>query len=94
MQNGFYVDLDDQSRICLHRRLNLVVAADLQLAAQTIEMLLIKDHTRMKHETVAAYDGTHAQQFRLLRISHLEDWAGASDQFRRGPLFPDTLAND
>lgn len=53
-------------------------ADDLQTAARVIEMLLISDHTRMK-TAATPYDSTHAQQFRLLPISHPEDWAAASD---------------
>ncbi|MFE9374814.1 hypothetical protein ACFYM2_34285 [Streptomyces sp. NPDC006711] len=42
-----------------------------------IEMLLINDHTRMK-AAATPYDSTHAQQFRLLPVSHPEDWAAAA----------------
>lgn len=50
-------------------------------------MLLIKDHSRMKLEADTPYDSTHAQQHRLLPISHLEDWAAASQEFRDGDFF-------
>jgi hypothetical protein len=57
-------------------------------------MLLIKDHTRMKHEAVTEYDGTRAQQSRLLPISHPEDWAAASKDFRRGTMTPRSSVHD
>jgi len=60
------------------------IEADLQRAAQVIEMLLIKDHTRMKHDASTPYESTHEQQFRLLPISHPEDWAAATESFRQG----------
>lgn len=50
-------------------------------------MLLIKDHSRMKLEADTPYDSTHAQQHRLLPISHPEDWAAASQEFRDGDFF-------
>ena len=49
-------------------------------------MLLIRDHSRMKMEAVTPYDSTHDQQFRLLPISHPEDWTAASDAFKRTQL--------
>lgn len=55
--------------------------------AQVVEMLLIKDHSRMKLEATMPYDSTHAQQHRLLPISHPEEWRGASESFRRGDYF-------
>lgn len=46
-------------------------------------MLLIKDHSRMKLEAATPYDSTHQQQQHgLLPISHPEDWAAASQEFR------------
>ncbi|MFF3864089.1 hypothetical protein [Streptomyces sp. NPDC002209] len=54
-------------------------ADDLQTAVQMIEMLLIQDHSRMKFDAVTPYDSTHRQQFRLLPVSHPEDWAAASE---------------
>lgn len=50
-------------------------------------MLLIKDHSRMKHEARTPYDSTHEQQHRLLPISHPEDWAETSQEFREGDYF-------
>lgn len=49
------------------------IAEDLQAAAQVLEMLLIKDHSRMKFYATTPYDGTHEQQHKLLPISHPED---------------------
>ncbi|GAA2643373.1 hypothetical protein [Streptomyces vastus] len=59
-------------------------AGDLQAAAQVVEMLLIKDHSRMKFYATTPYDGTHEQQHKLLPISHPEDWEVASGEFKRG----------
>ncbi|MGW4878664.1 AbiV family abortive infection protein, partial [Streptomyces sp. NPDC004262] len=53
-------------------------ADGLQTAARVAGMLLISDRTRMT-TAAAPYDSTHAQQFRLLPISHPEDWQAASD---------------
>lgn len=84
-QHGFYVDRDDRGNVRSPSEIGSgTVEADLQRAAQAIEMLLIKDHTRMKHEAVTEYDSTHPQQFRLLPISHPDDWKAASEEFRRG----------
>lgn len=81
-QRGFYVDRDDSgaglSPTSIERG---IIAEDLQTAAQVVEMLLIRDHSRMKMEAVTPYDSTHDQQFRLLPISHPEDWTAASDEF-------------
>ncbi|QYB08229.1 hypothetical protein I1A62_07005 [Rhodococcus sp. USK10] len=62
--------------------------ADLQTAAQIVEMLLIRDHSRMKFEAVTPYDSTHAQQIRLLPVSHPSDWAATSEQFRSNEILP------
>lgn len=84
-QRGFYVDRDHRGVISSPT----VVAMgtneeDLQVAAQVVEMLLIRDHSRMKLDADTDYDSTHAQQFRLLPISHPDDWAAASEDFRSG----------
>lgn len=68
------------------------IDADLHTAAQVVEMLLIKDHSRMKLEATTPYDSTHEQQHRLLPISHPEDWATASQEFRDGDYFKSTEA--
>lgn len=82
-QAGFYVDRDGQGQITSPADVVAgSIAADLQTAAQVIEMLLIKDHTRMKHDASTPYDSTHEQQHRLLPISHPEDWAAAPEWFR------------
>lgn len=84
-QRGFYVDRDDRGNVRSPSEIESgTVEADLQRAAKIIEMLLIKDHARMKHEAVTDYDSTHPQQFRLLPISHPDDWKAASEEFRRG----------
>lgn len=83
---GFYVDLDPSGERVLSPAdiTTGTIADNLQTAAQVIEMLLIKDHSRMKHEARTPYDSTHEQQHRLLPISHPEDWAGASQEFKEG----------
>lgn len=83
---GFYVDLDSSGEAVLSPAdvSAGTIADDLQTAAQVVEMLLIKDHSRMKLETTTPYDSTHEQQHRLLPISHPEDWAAASPEFRDG----------
>lgn len=88
---GFYVDLDSSSKGVLSPAdvSAGTIADDLQTAAQVIEMLLIKDHSRMKLEATTPYDSTHEQQHRLLPISHPEDWAEASEEFRDGGYIED-----
>lgn len=84
-QMGFYVDRTKSGVITAPTDMEAgTIAGDLQVAAQVVEMLLIRDHSRMKLEAVTEYDSTHAQQFRLLPIAHPEDWAAASGDFRRG----------
>ena len=62
------------------------IAEQLQTAAPVVEMLLIRDHSRMKMEAVTPYDSTQEQQFRLLPVAHPADWAAASDEFEAGPI--------
>ncbi len=68
---GFYVDLSEDGESLLSPADIEVstIAHDLQTAAQVVEMLLIKDHTRMKHDAETPYDSTHEQQHRLLPVS-------------------------
>lgn len=88
-QRGFYVDRLENGSVASPTDIEPgTVAVDLQVAAQVVEMLLIKDHTRMQDLPGTLYDSTHAQQGRLLRISHPEDWAAASEQFRRSATDP------
>lgn len=83
---GFYVDLDaDGETVITPANIEAgTIAKDLQTAAQVVEMLLIKDHSRMKLEATTPYDSTHEQQHRLLPISHPDEWAAASQKFRDG----------
>lgn len=83
---GFYVDLQPEDDLLLTPGDigSGTIADDLQTAAQVVEMLLIKDHSRMKLDASTPYDSTHAQQHRLLSVSHPEDWQSASEEFRRG----------
>jgi AbiV family abortive infection protein len=86
-QRGFYVDRDSSGAVLSPTSIEPGnVAEVLQTAAQVIEMLLIRDHSRMKMEAVTPYDSTRDQQFRLLPISHPEDWAAASDEFKKAQL--------
>jgi AbiV family abortive infection protein len=78
-QRGFYVDRDVNGAVLSPTAIPAgTTAEDLQTAARVIEMLLIKDHSRMK-TSATPYDSTHPQQFRLLPVSHPEDWAAAAD---------------
>jgi AbiV family abortive infection protein len=82
-QRGFYVDQGTDGSIKSPAGIEKgTLVQDLQTAARVIEMLLIKDHTRMKHDSAGPYDGTHSTQFNLLPIAHPEDWAAASEEFR------------
>jgi AbiV family abortive infection protein len=85
-QRGFYVDLDDTSgEVRTPRAVDGgSIMEDLRTVAQVIEMLLISDHTRMKHLAVTPYDSTHFLQQRLLPLSHPVEWASAPDSFRNG----------
>ncbi|UPK66465.1 AbiV family abortive infection protein (plasmid) [Rhodococcus pyridinivorans] len=88
-KRGFYVDRDADGTI--HSPADIeagTIADDLQTAAQVVEMLLIKDHSRMKFDATTPYDSTHPQQFRLLPISHPDDWSEASEDFKRDPGVP------
>lgn len=84
--SGFYVDLARSGDRVLSPAdiAPGTIEEDLQLASRVIEMLLIKDHSRMKLEAVTAYDSTHTQQHKLLPISHPDDWDAASEEFKRG----------
>ncbi|WP_032766938.1 AbiV family abortive infection protein [Streptomyces globisporus] len=83
-QRGFYVDQDEDGTILSPTAILAgTTADDLQTAARVIEMLLIRDHTRMK-SAATPYDSTHAQQFRLLPVSHPDDWAAATESLGPG----------
>lgn len=85
-KSGFYVDLGSSGEAVLSPAdvSAGTIADDLQTAAQVIEMLLIKDHSRMKLGTATPYDSTREQHHRLLPISHPEDWAAVSQEVRDG----------
>jgi AbiV family abortive infection protein len=77
-QRGFYVDLNESGTILSPRDVSPDgISEDLQRAAQVVEMLLIRDHSRMKFDAVTDYESAHEQQFRLLPISHPEDFGVA-----------------
>jgi AbiV family abortive infection protein len=78
-KRGFYVDRTADGTVSSPTELSAgTTDADLRTAAQVIEMLLIRDHTRMKHDAATPYDSTHEQQFRLLLVAHPEEWAAFS----------------
>ena len=52
------------------------VAEDLERAARVVEMILIRDHTRMKHDAITEYDSTGEMQWRLMPISNPEEFTG------------------
>ncbi|MFJ8846381.1 AbiV family abortive infection protein [Streptomyces cyaneofuscatus] len=82
-QRGFYVDRDANGAVLSPTAVAAgTTADDLQTAARVIEMLLIKDHSRMK-TSATPYDSTHSQQFRLLPVSHPEGWAAAAGALGR-----------
>lgn len=92
-QRGFYVNRDDYGRLLSPSDTpSGTIAEDLEEAAQVVAMLLIRDHSRMKFEAKTPYDTTHEQQFRLLPISHPEDWAEGSDEYKSRPSTPEPLA--
>ena len=82
-QRGFYVDRDQDDSLHAPTAIEAgAIPEDLQTAAQVVEMLLIRDHSRMKIQAVTPYDSTQEQQYRLLPVAHPEDWAAASKEFR------------
>lgn len=84
-QRGFYVGRDGNGVVLSPTHVEAgTIAEDLQTAAQVIEMLLIRDHSRMKLNAVTPYDSTQEQQFRLLAISHPQEWAAAFDDAENG----------
>jgi AbiV family abortive infection protein len=85
-QRGFYADLgatDGDNRSIEQFQVELT------RAAQVIEMMLIKDHSRMKFDSQLPYDGTHEQQWRLMPVSHPEDFADFIDSVDASKIFDD-----
>lgn len=74
-QQGFYVDLDGDSLSRPDRFAEEHVGDQLVRAAQVIEMMLIKDHTRMQDLDPTRFDDTGAMQWSLLPTSHGDEWA-------------------
>lgn len=70
-QAGFYVDrLDGIVRSSTETTVD-ELTIDLARVARVVEMLLIRDHSRMKFDMAAEdYDSTHDLQTRLLAIAH------------------------
>ena len=81
-QRGFYVDLVDGKVLAPTDMNRDDVSADLGRAAQVIEMMLIKDHSRMKDAPIATYDGTHDLQWRVMPTSHPEEFADFVERIR------------
>lgn len=82
-QRGFYVDVDADGAIGTPANYDVDgIGEDLERAAQVVEMLLIRDHSRMKFDATTPYDSTHQQQFRLLPVSHPDEfntWMAANE---------------
>ncbi|MTB87166.1 AbiV family abortive infection protein [Aeromicrobium sp. zg-629] len=79
-QAGFYVDVAPDGSVTSPASIEGIgVAKDLERAAKVVEMLLIRDHSRMKFEAEVPYEGTHEQQFRLLPVSHPEEFSAARE---------------
>lgn len=93
-QAGFYVDYDGHGSVFSPAAIPAgTTREELQTAAQVIEMLLIQDHSRMKFDACTPYDSTHAQQFRLLPVSHPEEWAAAVEASSPAPESGDLPAS-
>lgn len=73
-QRGFYVDLCGGVVSTPAQFDDAGVAEPLIRAAQVIEMMLIRDHSRMKYDTPDAYDSTDELQWRVLPTSHPEEY--------------------
>lgn len=73
-QRGFYVDMAN-GEMTTPRDFDVEdVAEHLERAAGVIEMMLIKDHTRMQDEPPEQYDSTHALQWRVMPAAHGLDY--------------------
>ena len=83
---GFYVDLDGSGRVvlCPADLSAETIADDLRTTAQVVEMLLIKNHSRVKVEATTSYDVNFEQQHRLLPISQPVGCAAACQASRNG----------
>ena len=78
-QAGFYVDVTGSGAFKSPTDLDIPHLADQRaFVAGVIEMLLIQDHVRIKHQGLT-YDSTHATQARLLRHAHPEYFEDAGD---------------
>lgn len=85
-QQALYVDLQDGTLSTPDRFTAADVGDHLVRAAQVIEMMLIKDHTRMQDGDPARFDDTGDLQWKLMPTSHGEEWADFVDRGRKsGP---------
>lgn len=74
-QRGFYVDLEG-AEVRTPDDLDAGAVADnLTRAAQVIEMMLIKDHTRMQDGPPERFDSTSVQQWTVMRTAHPDEFA-------------------
>lgn len=84
--SGFYVEMDSVNRT-IHTPSDIspgTIYRDIQTLAKVLEMLIIEDHTRMKEDALTPYDSVRDQQFRLLPLTHPEEWAIAIQEFEDG----------
>lgn len=70
-QQGFYADL---GALPNNPPSSAEVQEELTRSAQVIEMMLIKDHSRMKFDSKLPYDSTHEQQWRLMPTAHPDEY--------------------
>ena len=74
-KRGFYVDLVGSEVLTPDAMDPGGVGADLNRAAQVIEMMLIGDHTRLQDGPPERYDSTHDLQWKVMPTSHHEHFA-------------------
>lgn len=74
-QRGFYVDLDGDALSTPETFTAADVGDHLVRAAQVIEMMLIKDHTRMQSGDPDRFDDTGDLQWAIMPTSHGDEFA-------------------
>lgn len=85
-QRGFYVDLDGDRVLTPERFTADDVGDELVRAAQVIEMMLIKDHTRMQSGDPARFDPTYDLQWMVMPTSHGEEFANFARRMAEGEV--------
>ncbi|MFJ4255166.1 AbiV family abortive infection protein [Microbacterium sp. NPDC090003] len=83
-QRGFYVDLAAGDITTPAQFDRDHVEDHLVRAAQVVEMMLIRDHSRMKFESPDHYDSTHEMQWRIMPVSHGLDYAAFVESAAEG----------